>query len=296
MQKITPHFWFNTEAKEATAFYTTLFPDSKVTSVTTITDTPSGDCDIVTFDLAGQNFMAISAGPYFTLNPSISLFVVFNQESEIEEVWNKLSDGGKILMPYDTYPWAQKYGWLQDKYGLSWQLSMSGPHKLEQKITPMFMFTQAQAGKAKEAIEVYTNIFPNSKIEMLVPYEKGEGDTEGFLKHARFILAGQNFMAMDSSGKHEFIFNEAVSMVVTCDTQEEIDRYWEKLSAVPEAEQCGWLKDQFGVSWQIVPTVLREMMTKGTSEQRGRVTQAFLKMKKFNIKTLEEAFQNAQDF
>jgi predicted 3-demethylubiquinone-9 3-methyltransferase (glyoxalase superfamily) len=291
MQKILTHLWFDKEAKEATAFYVSLFQDSKVEHVTTITGTPSGDCDVVTFKLAGQDFMAISAGPYFKLNPSISLFVVFNSEEEIDAVWNKLIDSGKALMAYDTYPWAQKYGWLQDKYGLSWQLSMSEHHKLEQKITPLLMFTKSMAGKAKEAIAEYSSIFPRSKIEMMVPYEKGEGDKEGYIKHSRFTLEGQNFMAMDSSAPHDFSFNEAVSFVVNCDSQKEIDYYWEKLSADPESEQCGWLKDKYGASWQIVPSIMNEMMTSGTKEQIARVTQAFLKMKKFDIKKLQEAFE-----
>lgn len=290
MQKITQHLWFDKEAKEATAFYASLFPNSKVTNVTTISGTPSGNCDIVTFTLAGQDFMAISAGPYFKFNPSISMFVVFENEQEVEAVWNKLIEGGKTLMPFQSYPWAKKYGWLQDKYGLSWQLSWSEHHQMEQKITPLLMFTKDGAGKAKAAIENYTSIFPNSKIEMILPYEKGEGDTEGFLKHARFTLAGQNFMAMDSSGPHDFIFNEAISFIVHCENQQEIDHYWEKLSVVPAAEQCGWLKDKFGVSWQIVPTIMNEMMSCGDKEKIARVTQAFLKMKKFDIAKLEEAY------
>ncbi|MES2471075.1 MAG: VOC family protein [Patescibacteria group bacterium] len=290
MQKILPHLWFDKEAKEAAEFYVTLFPDSKIENVQVITDTPSGDCDIVNFKLAGQDFMSISAGPYFKLNPSISLFVVFDTEAEIEAVWNKLIEGGKALMPYDTYPWAKKYGWLQDKYGLSWQLSMSENHDMKQKITPALMFTQELSGKAKEAIADYTSIFPNSKIEMMMPYEKGEGDTEGFIKHARFSLSGHNFIAMDSSGPHEFKFNEAVSIIVNCDTQEEIDYYWGKLSAVPESEQCGWLKDKYGVSWQITPTIMNDMYANGTKEQIARVTQAFLKMKKFDIAALKKAF------
>ncbi len=291
MQKITTHLWFDKEAKEATAFYATLFPDSKVNSVNTITGTPSGDSDIVSFRLAGQEFMAISAGPYFKLNPSISMFVVFDNEKDIDEAWSKLVDGGKVLMEYSTYPWAKKYGWLQDRYGLSWQLSMSEHHQMAQKITPLLMFTKGVAGKAKEALEKYTTVFPNSKIEMAMPYEKGEGDTEGFIKHARFTLNGQNFMAMDSSGPHEFSFNEAISFMVSCDTQEEIDFYWEKLSAVPESEQCGWCKDEYGVSWQIVPSIMKKMLASEDKEKVKRVTQAFLKMKKFNIKELEDAAQ-----
>jgi predicted 3-demethylubiquinone-9 3-methyltransferase (glyoxalase superfamily) len=290
-QKIVPHLWFDKEAKSATAFYTSLFEKSKIKTTTTITETPSGDCDIVTFDLAGQNFMAISAGPYFKFNPSISLFVVFDNEKEIEKTWNALIKGGEELMPYKTYPWAHKYGWLQDKYGLSWQLSWSEHHVMNKKITPLLMFTNNVAGKATEAIETYTKIFPNSKKEIVVPYGKNEGDKEGFIKHARFSLAGENFMAMDSSAPHAFNFNEAVSFVVHCDTQKEIDYYWEKLSAVPEAEQCGWLKDKYGISWQIVPSIMEEMMTSGDKEKIARVTQAFLKMKKFDIKKLKEAYE-----
>lgn len=290
MQKIIPHLWFDKEAKEATAFYATLFDNSKVDSVTTITGTPSGDSDIVEFTLAGQEFMAISAGPYFKMNPSISMFVVFDNEKEIKSVWNKLIDGGKALMEYNTYPWAKKYGWLQDKYGLSWQLSWSEHHNMEKKITPLLMFTQDKAGLAKQAIEDYTGIFPDSKIDMVVPYEQGEGDTPGFVKHARFTLAKENFMAMDSSLKHGFTFNEAISLLVNCDTQEEIDHYWEKLSADPKAEQCGWLKDKYGVSWQISAKIMKKYMTEGSKEQRDRVTQAFLAMKKFDLKKLEDAF------
>jgi predicted 3-demethylubiquinone-9 3-methyltransferase (glyoxalase superfamily) len=234
--------------------------------------------------------MAISAGSYFKHNPAISLFVMCDTEEEIKALWDKLIEGGKALMPYDTYPWAQKYGWVQDKYGITWQLSLSENHNVRQKITPFLMFTQGGSGKAKEAIETYTTLFPDSKVEMLVPYEKGEGDTEGFMKHSRFTLCGQDFMAMDSSGPHEFVFTEALSLVVNCDTQEEIDTYWEKLSAVPEAEQCGWLKDKYGVSWQIVPSAMSKIMTSGDKEKIARVTQAFLKMKKFDIATLEAAY------
>lgn len=291
MQKITTHLWFDKEAREAAEFYASLFPDSGVKSMATITDTPSGDSDIVTFKLSGQEFMAISAGPYFKFNPSISLFVIFDNEADIESVWNALADGGKVLMPYSAYPWAHTYGWLQDRYGLSWQLSWSDHHEMEQKITPFLMFTKDMAGKAQEAIEDYTHIFPNSKIEMLVPYGKDDDDKEGFIRHSRFTLDGCHFMAMDSSLRHEFSFNEAVSFVVKCDTQEDIDYYWEKLSAVRESEQCGWLKDKYGVSWQIVPTSMEQMLASGDKEKVARVTHAFLKMKKLDMQALKNAFE-----
>ena len=152
MKKIVPHLWFDKEAKEAAEFYCSVFPNSKITNVTTLRNTPSGDCDVVSFMLDGQPFMAISAGPLFK-------------------------------------------------------------------------------------------------------------------------------------------FNESISFMVYCDTQEEIDDYWDKLSAVPEAEQCGWLKDKYGLSWQIVPAVMDDMMQEKDPEKLARVIEAFLKMKKFDIATLQRAYR-----
>jgi predicted 3-demethylubiquinone-9 3-methyltransferase (glyoxalase superfamily) len=153
------------------------------------------------------------------------------------------------------------------------------------------MFTGDVAGKAKEAIDLYTSLFPGSSIDLLSHYEEGEGDNTAYLKHARFTLAGDQFIAMDSSLDHTFTFNEAFSLLASCDTQEEIDAYWEKLSAVPEAEQCGWLKDRFGVSWQISPSEIQEMMASGDTEKIARVTKAFLEMKKFDIAALRKAYE-----
>lgn len=289
MQKITPHLWFATEAKEATALYASLFPDSSVDTVNVIKDTPSGDCDLVSFTLCGKKMMAISAGPYLKLNPAISFFVTFATEEEITKVWNVLAEGGKALMPPQQYPWAKMYGWLEDKYGVSWQLSLSEHHDMKDRITPLMMFTQKVAGKTAEALAFYTGIFPNSNIDMSVPYGAGEGDTEGFIKHSRFTLSGEHFMAMDSSAAHQFTFSGAFSFIVNCDTQEEVNYYWEKLSAVPEAEQCGWIQDKYGVSWQIVPKRLDELMLDSDSEKVRKVTQAMLRMKKLVIADLEKA-------
>lgn len=150
--KITPHLWYDQQAKEAAEFYCSVFPNSRITNVSTLYDTPSGDCDIVSFELDGQPFMAISAGPLFQ-------------------------------------------------------------------------------------------------------------------------------------------FNEAISFLVNCETQEEIDYYWDKLSAVPEAEQCGWLKDKFGLSWQISPSALDEMLQTADRDQLERVTQAFLQMKKFDLAALQRAYE-----
>lgn len=298
-QTIVPHIWYDKEAVAAANFYASVFPESKVTSVTTLRDTPSGDCDQVSFEIWGQKFMAISAGPYFKLNPSVSFFVNFDPSRDkdaaekIDEVWNKLSEGGQALMPLDKYPFSERYGWIQDKFGVSWQLMLTNPEGEERPaIIPSFLFVGDQCGKAEEAMSLYLSVFGNSRQGTIARYPKGmEPDQEGTIMFADFMLENQWFTAMDSAHEHKFSFNEAISFMVKCDSQEEIDHYWEKLSAVPEAEQCGWLKDKFGVSWQIVPSALDELLGKGKPEQMERVTKAFLQMKKFDIAALHRAYK-----
>lgn len=295
---ITPHLWFDKEAKEATKFYASIFPDSKVTNVTTIHNTPSGDCDIVSFELAGQPFMAISAGPYFKFNPSVSFLLNFDPSRDgrarenLDSLWNKLSQGGTVLMELGKYPFSERYGWVQDRYGLSWQLMLTNPEGGERPfITPFLMFVGAVCGKAEEASDFYMSIFPNSKRGAITRHPKGaEPDKEGTIMFTDFMLGDRWFAAIDSAHAHRFSFNEAVSFIVPCDTQQEIDYYWEKLSAVPEAEQCGWLKDRYGVSWQIVPSVMAEMMKDRDENKIARVTEAFLQMKKFDIAKLKKAY------
>lgn len=299
MQKITPHLWFDKEAKEAAKFYTSLFPNSELTSVTVIPDTPSGDCDVVAFEIFGKKFMAISAGPLFKFNPSMSLMVNFdparnsNASEMLDEVWGKLTEGGAVLMPLDKYPFSERFGWVQDKYGLSWQLILTDPSGEERPpIIPALLFVGENCGRAEEASKFYLSVFKNSKVGMTVRYGPNQApDQEGSVMFSDFILENEWFIAMDSAHEHNFSFNEAVSFMVNCETQEEIDYYWEKLSAYPESEQCGWLKDQFGISWQIVPTVMDEYMRCGDKKKVARVTEAFLKMKKFNIKKLRTAFE-----
>lgn len=293
MQGITPHLWFDKEAVEAAELYTSTLPGSKVTNVSKITDTPSGDCDIVSFDLAGQPFMAISAGPHFRFTPAASFLVRCDSHDEVDALWAKLSEGGTALMPLDSYPFSERYGWTEDRYGLSWQVMHDAEGAIEQKITPTLMFTGDVCGKAEEAIEHYTSVFPDSKVGHILRYGEGqEPDRAGTIQHVGFSLQGYELAAMDSA-RGEGGFNEAVSLMVGCESQDEIDYYWDKLSAVPEAEQCGWLKDRFGVSWQIVPADLDELMGRGTDEQRAAVTQAFLAMKKFDLAELNRVFEDA---
>jgi predicted 3-demethylubiquinone-9 3-methyltransferase (glyoxalase superfamily) len=299
MQKIIPHLWFDREAGEAVDFYCSLFPNSKVTNLTTLYNTPSGDADIVSFELSGQSFMAISAGPLFRFNPSVSFFVNFDPlrdekaEENLKRLWEKLISGGSALMPLQQYPFSDLYGWVRDRYGLSWQLILSNPRGEERPfLVPSLLFVGDVSGKAEEAFNFYLSIFRNSRLGTVARYGRGqEPDRDGTVMYSDFMIEDQWFAAMDSAYNHDFSFNEAISFMVNCSTQEEIDYFWERLSAVPEAEQCGWLKDRYGLSWQIVPAVMKEMMENGSREQIDRVTQALLPMKKLDIEKLKEAYQ-----
>jgi predicted 3-demethylubiquinone-9 3-methyltransferase (glyoxalase superfamily) len=292
MQKITPFLWFDKEAGEAAKLYTSIFRDSKIKRATTLHDTPSGTVEIVTIGLFGQEFTLMSAGPLFKFTPAVSFLVGCNSKEEVDALWKKLSKNGTALMELGEYPFSEKYGWVQDRYGLSWQVMFMGDRKIKQKITPTLMFVGGQCGNAEEAINFYASVFNNAKVGDILRYGKNEGpDKEGTIKHAALTLEGQEFAAMDSAHKHNFTFNEAISFVVKCKDQKEIDYHWKKLSSDPTAEQCGWLKDKYGLSWQVVPAVLDEMLQDKDPKKVARVTQAFLKMKKFDIKTLKRAYE-----
>ena len=276
IKPIYPCLWFDGNAKEAASFYSSAFEKAKV-----IADTPM----VVIFELFGKKFMCLNGGPKYKINPSISFFVSYDSVNEIDNLWKHLSDGGKVMMPLNSYPWSERYGWCQDKFGVNWQLMLRKTG--DENIFPALMFTQSNSGKAEQAINFYVSVFKDSVIRGISHYEKGEPDTEGYIKHAQFTLNNQLFAAMDSSGPHSFTFNEALSFVVECDTQEEIDYYWNKLTEGGQESMCGWLKDKFGVSWQIIPSILGSLMN--DPEKAPGVIQAFLQMKKFDIEKLMQA-------
>ncbi|MEG6586581.1 VOC family protein [Dendrosporobacter sp. 1207_IL3150] len=291
MPKLVPHLWYDKEAKEAAMFYTSLFDRSKLLNVGLIQNTPSGDVEIVSFELAGQQFEAISAGPFFQFNPSCSLMVACDSVEEVNIKWQALLEGGLALMPLDAYPFSKWYGWVQDRYGLSWQLMLVEEQlKSPQKITPNLLFSDRVCGKAEEAVTYYTKIFNDAEGAMISRYQEGEAiNTKAKVNFASFRIEGMQLSAMDNGYDVDYSFNEAFSIMVKCRDQREIDYYWNALSAVPEAEQCGWVKDKFGVSWQIVPEFMDEILFYGSREEVQNVTEAFLKMKKFDIAALEKA-------
>jgi len=290
MHKIVPHLWYDKEAREAAQFYISLFEQSKLVNTKPIKNPPPfSDAEIVNFELAGQQFMAISAGPYFKLNPSISLMVACSTAGEVDKLWGALSEGGTELMPLGEYPFSKRYAWVQDRYGLSWQLILAEGGQGVQKITPCLLFSDGVCGRAEEAIKYYAEVFENSEVGMISRYGKGEAvSSKAKVNYAAFKLGGLAFSAMDNGYDVDYTFNEAFSFIVNCKDQMEIDYFWEKLSAVPEAENCGWCKDQFGVSWQVLPYNWEEILFGGSEEQVQRVNEAILKMKKIDLKVLEK--------
>lgn len=297
MERIVPHLWFNDNAKEAVNFYRTLFDDSKMMLEQKLDGTPSGEnAAYYEFTLAGQLFGALNGGPHFTFNPAISISVNCETIEETEVLWQKLIEGGRALMPLEEYPFSKIYGWVEDKYGLSWQVIYTEGFEYEQKITMQLMFSGHMTGKANEAIKYYTDLFKDGVIGDIHEYEEGQAVQEDAkISHANFSILDTEILASDNGTQTDYTFNEAISLMVLCVTQAEIDYYWEKLSADPEAEQCGWLKDKFGVSWQIVPANMNELMSRGTQAQIDAVTQEFLKMKKLDKNHLERAWELAAE-
>ena len=298
MQTITPHLWFDHQAAEAAAFYTATFPDSRITHRSVIHDTPSGDCDLLAFTLSGHPFMAISAGPLFQFNPSISFILTFDparDESarpELDSLWDKLVEGGTVLMPLGPYPFSERFGWLKDRYGVSWQFRLADAASDERPfIMPALMFTGEVAGKAEAAIQHYLSVFPDSRLGQIQRFGEGQAPNQaGSVMFADFLLAGGWFAAMDSAFGHGFGFNEAISLTVPCETQAEIDAFWAKLAADPDAGQCGWLKDAYGLSWQVWPVAIGEMMRRGDEAQVARLTRAIMGMTKYDLAALQAAF------
>ena len=275
-----PCLWFDGNANEAATFYCAIFNNSRV-----IIDTPM----VVNFELCGQKFMGLNGGPQFRPNPSISFFVVCETEKEADDIWEKLSENGMVLMALDKYPWSERYGWIQDRFGISWQLSFGKLENVGQKLSPTLMFTGKYAGKAEEAIRFYTSVFSGSSVTGILKYTANDDDIEGTVKHAQFRLKDQVFMAMDSSIAHSFEFNEGISLVAECENQEEIDYYWDKLTKNGEESRCGWLKDQYGVSWQIIPAILSKLMS--DQKKFPAVMNAVLEMKKLSIEPLMQAYE-----
>ncbi|OBS12490.1 hypothetical protein ATE49_04510 [Elizabethkingia miricola] len=280
---IFPCLWCNGDAKESAEFYCQVF-GGKIT-----VDTPV----VINIELFGQKLMLLNAGPQFEKNPSISFLINCASEEDVQHYWDKLSDGGTALMALDSYPWSKKYGWIKDKYGATWQLYFG--EMQEQRLVPTLMFMHQNNGKAMEAMEFYTNTFPDSKIEGILKYKDGgeNGENPENVQHAQFIINNYMLSCMDSSFDHKFDFNEGISLVMMTNDQKETDHLWNTLiSGGGRESMCGWLKDRYGVSWQIVPKRLIELMNDTDPAKSQKVVQAMLKMQKIIIADLEAAYNS----
>ncbi|HET8736047.1 MAG TPA: VOC family protein [Pricia sp.] len=290
-EKITHCLWFDGQGEEAAKFYTSFFENSKINKTTRYTEVGQeahgqkpGSVMTVEFEVEGKTFLALNGGPIFKINPSISFFINCETVAEVDAFWEKLSEGGEVLMPLDKYDYSDKYGWVEDKYGVSWQVILSKPEgDWRPKIIPSLLFTNEKSGKTKAAVDFYVSLFDNSKIGLVAPNDKP--GAEGTTAFADFMLENQWFAAMDSpNAPHDFGFNEGVSFVVHCENQEEIDYFWNKFTENGGQESmCGWLKDKFGVSWQIVPKNIDDLI------KFPKAMEAMMQMKKLDIETLEKA-------
>lgn len=297
-QKITPNIWCNRNAAEAGEFYASVFPGATsrvesrypeeglldfqrefagepLTVEVTIPD-PGGE--------APMRLVLINAGDEFSPNPSISFTLnfdplMFGGDDEaalarLELVWRGLGDGGGVLMPLGEYPFSRRYGWVQDRFGVSWQLMLTNPEgDPRPHVIPSLLFTGRAQNRAGEAGEFYVSVFDDAELGNRYPYGEQTGPaTPDALMFSEFRIGEQWFAAMDSGVEMDADFGCGVSLEVQCADQAEIDRLWEALSAVPEAEQCGWLADRFGVSWQIVPENMAELMERpGAYEKMMRM-------------------------
>ncbi|WDT93027.1 VOC family protein [Thermoleophilum album] len=283
--------------------------DTSIRYVTPIPATPAGSSggEVAALRLAGQPVLVMSTnnGPPATANPSISFFVRFDPalvadaSERLGRLWRELANGGKVLMELGEYAYSPLYGWVEDRHGVSWQL-FTPPPDAEPRPTVMvsLLFTDMD-GTAASASAFYRAVFPGSqeaftaRLADVMPEardgtltEHGSGER---VMYSDFRLGETWFVAMDGGSEHGFAFNEAISLMVECDTQDEIDHYWGALSAVPEAEICGWCRDRFGVTWQVAPSLMHDVLAEGDPARVLRHVEALQKMKKIELAGLAGA-------
>lgn len=273
---IYPCIWSKNNAREMADYYLSVFHNSEIAD--------ENDW-VVVLKINGQRIMLLNGGEMFQPNPSVSLMYLTNSEKEVEGLYERLITDGKELMPLDSYPFSNKYAWVEDRYGVSWQIITSDEKDVIQKIAPTLMFVGENNGKAAEAIDFYTSVFPKSVKRGVLKYTGEEGETPGNVQHAEFKILDYLLMIMDSSYPHSFDFSEGVSLVIECNTQQEVDYYWDLLTSDGGEEgMCGWLKDKFGVSWQITPIVMKDLLQKSP-----KVMEVMMTMKKLDIQKLSDA-------
>jgi predicted 3-demethylubiquinone-9 3-methyltransferase (glyoxalase superfamily) len=243
MAKIISQLMFSGDIEEAVGFYVKAFGgNSKITTIFA----PSAEEKRVSFLLAGQEFEAITGKTIFS--PAISFTVNCKNAEEVDRFWHYYLENGTIMMELGEYPFSKRFGWIADKYGLSWQIMLN--EQSSQKIVPSLMFVGENYGLGEEAIQFYTAAFPHAKIESLERVEQDEAfDVAGTVRHAVFTLADQVFVLTENGYQHQFMMNNAISFVVYVEDKKEMEAYQKRLSL---ASKDG-TKDKYGVHWIVVP-------------------------------------------
>ena len=268
-QLITPAISCDGTADEAARFYADVFREGSV-----VEQVPGL---AATVSIHGFRLSLINGGDQYAPNPSISCILnfdplLFGSEEQartyLDELYERLSAGG-VLMELGEYPFSQRYAWVRDRFGMTWQLMLTDPAGEPRPfILPSFMFGGTNHANAEEATETWIALFNDSRRGVLYRYEEGGPMAAGTVMFTDFTLRGTWMSARDSGASHDLTFTPGVSMIVSCRDQEEIDRYWTRLSAVPEAGRCGWCVDRWGVSWQVVPHNIAELMADAATREK----------------------------
>lgn len=304
MDPIVPNIWHDRTAVEAAAFYTSAFREARETArshyptdrLPDFQKSFAGEVQTIELDIHGRPLILINADGTFRPNPSAGFMLHFSHHvaddprAYLDEVHERLSHGATTLMPLDEYPFSAHYAWIEDRYGVSWQLVLAEPDAPARPfLVPALMFCGPAQNTAAEAVAAYTSLFPGSEVGTVATYPEQTGPAvAGASMYSDFRLgAGSDdprtdewFTAMDSGVEQPFTFTEGFSLMVKADGQEELDRLWAMLSTDPGAEQCGWCRDAFGVSWQVVPSDIDDLM-----ERTGGYAR-LVEMKKIDIAAL----------
>ncbi|HJG79909.1 MAG TPA: VOC family protein [Brevibacterium senegalense] len=301
MTQLTPHIWCNRTAEEAADLYTRTFRQVReiARSHYPTEDLPdfqksfAGQVVSLELEIHGCPVGFINADDIFRPNPAAGFMVhistahVDDPTTYIDEIHDRLIDGGHALMPLGEYPFSPRYAWIEDRYGVSWQLFVSPDDAPPRPfLVPALLFSGQAQNRCAEAVVTYTSLFPGAEAGTVATYPEPTGPARAgdvMFSEMRLGPDGDDptrepwVTAMDSGVEQPFTFTEGFSLMVRVRDQEEIDRLWDVLSTVPEKEACGWCCDEYGVSWQIVPEDIDEIMEIPGAHQR------MLEMKKLDI-------------
>lgn len=266
-----PCIWHNHTAHEASDYYLKIFPNAS--------ETIQGGL-ITKLEIGDQSLLLLNGGNDFTPNSTISLFYYAPSAEEAKKIFDQLKEGGKVMMDFGPYDFAKLYAFVEDKYHTSWQIYW-GDYRGNN--ATCLMFTDEIEGKANNAIQYYLSVFKNSRLLSKELYPESTGKRAGYVMFSEIQIDNFHLNLMDSGVDQSIRFTEGNSIVVECNDQEEIDHYWYHLSKDGEEQMCGWCKDQFGISWQIIPKQLFNYL------QTPAAVEAFMSMKKINIEQLLNA-------